>query len=52
VNNGGTRGSVYGAFVGKTVKMNGTTDLHYDEALASGGTVNNYKIVSWFEDTR
>ena len=52
VNNGGTRGSVYGAFVGKTVKMNGVTDLHYDEALGAGGTINNYKIVSWFEDTR
>lgn len=52
VNNGGTRGSVYGSFVGKTVKMNGVTDLHYDEALGAGGLVNNYKIVSWFEDTR
>jgi hypothetical protein len=52
INNGGTRGSVYGSFVGKTVKMNGVTDLHYDEALGSGGTVNNYRIVSWFEDTR
>jgi len=52
INNGGTRGSVYGSFVGKTVKMNGVTDLHYDEALGAGGTINNYKIVSWFEDTR
>ncbi|MFN2476261.1 MAG: hypothetical protein ABR526_07980 [Chthoniobacterales bacterium] len=52
VNNGGTRGSVFGSFVGKTVKMNGVTDLHYDEALGSGGLINNYKIVSWFEDNR
>lgn len=52
INNGGTRGSVYGSFVGKTVKMNGVTDLHYDEALGAGGAVNNYKIVSWFEDNR
>ena len=52
INNGGTRGSVYGSFVGKTVKMNGVTDLHYDEALGAGGIPNNYKIVSWFEDTR
>ncbi len=52
INNGGTRGSVFGSFVGKTVKLNGVTDLHYDEALGSGGTINNYKIVSWFEDTR
>jgi hypothetical protein len=52
INNGGTRGSVFGSFVGKTVKMNGVTDLHYDEALGAGGIINNYKIVSWFEDTR
>lgn len=52
INNGGTRGSVYGSFVGKTMKMNGVTDLHYDEALGSGGVINSYKIVSWFEDTR
>ena len=52
INNGGTKGSVYGSFVGKTVKMNGVTDLHYDEALGAGGVVSNYKIVSWFEDTR
>lgn len=52
INNGGTRGSVYGSFVGKTVTMNGVTDLHYDEALGSGGTVAGYRIVSWFEDNR
>jgi hypothetical protein len=52
INNGGTRGSVYGSFVGKTVKMNGVTDLHYDEALGSGGMISNYKIASWFEDAR
>jgi hypothetical protein len=52
INNGGTRGSAFGSFVGKTVKMTGVTDLHYDEALGSGGLISNYKIVSWFEDTR
>jgi hypothetical protein len=52
INNGGTRGSVFGSFVGKSVKMTGVTELHYDEALGSGGIINNYKIVSWFEDTR
>ena len=52
INNGGTRGSVFGSFVGKSVKMVGVTDLHYDEALGAGGVINNYKIVSWFEDTR
>jgi hypothetical protein len=38
--------------VGKTVAMTGVTNLHYDEALGSGGIINNYKIVSWVEDTR
>lgn len=52
ISNGGTRGTVFGSFVGKTVAMTGVTDLHYDEALGAGGVINNYKIVSWFEDTR
>ena len=52
VNNGGTRGVAYGSFVGKTFTMTGATDLHYDEALGSQGRISNYKIVSWFEDTR
>src|SRR5438552_6057192 len=50
---GGTdHGHVYGSFVGKTVVMNGVTNLHYDEALGTGGPVTSYKIVSWFEDNR
>ena len=52
INNGGTKGSVFGSFVGKTVTMDGVTDLHYDEALSAGGRITDYKIVSWFEDTR
>lgn len=52
VNGAGSNGHVYGSFVGKTVVMTGVTNLHYDEALAAGGLINNYKIVSWFEDTR
>ncbi len=52
IHNSGTRGTVFGSFVGKKVVMDGITDLHYDEALGAGGIVNNYKIVSWFEDTR
>ena len=50
MNNAGTRGIANGSFVGKTFKMTGGTDLHYDEALGSGGRIANYKIVSWFED--
>lgn len=52
INNGGTRGIAHGSFVGKTFTMTGATDLHYDEALGSMGRISNYKIVSWFEDTR
>ncbi len=52
VNGGGSSGHVFGSAVGKTVTMTGVTNLHYDEALSSGGLINNYKIVSWFEDTR
>ncbi|MEP6936797.1 MAG: hypothetical protein ABI871_01895 [Chthoniobacterales bacterium] len=52
VNGGGTNGHVFGSVVGKTMTMTGVTNLHYDEALSKGGTINNYKIVSWFEDNR
>lgn len=52
VRGGGTDGHVFGSAVGKTVTMNGVTNLHYDEALSAAGLINNYRIVSWFEDTR
>ena len=52
VNGGGTNGHVFGSVIGKTVTMTGVTNLHYDEALNGAGLVNNYQIVSWFEDNR
>jgi type II secretory pathway pseudopilin PulG len=52
INGGGTNGHVFGSVVGKSVAMTGVTNLHYDEALADGGFINSYKIVSWFEDNR
>ena len=52
VNGGGSNGHVYGSIVGKTVTMTGVSNLHYDERLGSTGMINNYKIVSWFEDNR
>src|SRR4030081_472663 len=52
INGGGTSGHVFGSVVGKSVKMTGVTNLHYDEALTSTGWIGNYKIVSWFEDNR
>ena len=52
VNGGGSSGHVFGSVVGKTVVMTGVTNLHYDEALGGVGLINNYRIVSWFEDNR
>src|SRR5437764_1115047 len=52
INGGGTNGHVYGSIVGKTVTMTGVSNLQYDEQLGSKGMINNYKIVSWFEDNR
>jgi len=52
INGGGTTGHVFGSVVGKTTSMTGVTNLHYDEALAATGLINNYRIVSWIEDTR
>jgi hypothetical protein len=52
VNGGGNTGHVFGSVIGKSVVMTGVTNLHYDEALASSGMINNYEIVSWVEDTR
>ena len=49
---GGNTGHVFGSVVGKTVFMNGVTNLHYDEALNDMGLINNYQLVSWVEDTR
>lgn len=49
---GGNADSIFGGFVGKTVNMTGGQAVHYDEALADGGLFSDYKIVSWFEDTR
>lgn len=52
INGGGTNGHVFGSVVGKSVTMTGVTNLHYDEHLGTIGLINNYKIVSWFEDSR
>jgi hypothetical protein len=52
INGGGTNGHVFGSVVGNTVTMTGVTNLHYDERLGTTGVINNYKIVSWFEDNR
>jgi hypothetical protein len=49
---GGESDTIFGAFVGHKILMTGVQSVHYDEALADGGLINDYKIVSWFEDER
>jgi hypothetical protein len=49
---GGNTDNIFGAFVGNTVRMTGVQSVHYDEALADGGLITDYKIVSWYEDER
>ncbi len=34
------------------VYMIGVQQVHYDETLADGGLISDYKVVSWFEDDR
>jgi hypothetical protein len=52
VNGAGSNGQFFGSIVGATVTMTGVTNLHYDEAMGAGGLIDNYRIVSWFEDNR
>ena len=49
---GGTSDSIFGSFVGWNISMTGVQAVHYDEALAEGGLISDYKVVSWFEDVR
>jgi hypothetical protein len=49
---GGSNGDFSGSVVGKTIFMNGVTQVHYDESLIRNGLTVGYRIVSWLEDTR
>ncbi len=49
---GGSSDSIFGSFVGWRVTMTGVQAVHYDESLGDGGLISDYKVVSWFEDTR
>lgn len=44
--------TIFGSFVGNNIIMTGVQSVHYDEALADGGLVGEFKVVSWFEDVR
>ncbi|MDQ3623639.1 MAG: hypothetical protein M3463_14310 [Verrucomicrobiota bacterium] len=52
INGGGNSDNIFGSFVGWDISMTGHQAVHYDEALADGGLISDYKVVSWFEDTR
>jgi hypothetical protein len=49
---GGSNGNYFGSIVAKTITMSGNTAVHYDESLAAGDYVTDYKVASWFEDNR
>ena len=49
---GGSADTMFGSFVGWRISMTGVQAVHYDEALADGGLISDYKVVSWFEDVR
>lgn len=46
----GNRGDIFGAIIANTIFFNGTTSLHYDQALGDLGAVIDYRISSWYED--
>lgn len=46
---GGSSGNVMGAVVAKTISMNGGTNFHYDEALASLTAGGGYRTSQWKE---
>lgn len=46
---GGSSGMVLGSVIGKSITMNGGTDFHYDEALATLSAGNPFGIVKWRE---
>ncbi len=49
---GGNTDTIFGSFSGHTITMTGVQSVHYDEAMADGGLISDYKIASWFEDVR
>ena len=48
----GSAGTMWGAIVGRSISMGGTTYIHYDEALAEKGKILDYRITNWFEDSK
>lgn len=48
----GSNGTYWGALVGKSISMGGSSTIHYDEALADQAHITDFRIQSWFEDNR
>ncbi len=44
----GGNSEMYGAFVGKTLRLTGTTGIHYDECFGEGG--GPFRVVFWRKD--
>jgi hypothetical protein len=49
---GGNADTIYGAFVARTITMTGVQAIHYDEAMAEGGLIADYRVISWYEDMK
>lgn len=48
--NDAANNDVYASFVVRKFKAQGVTQVHYDEAMASLGTVTDYVVSNWTED--
>lgn len=49
---GGNADTIYGAFVARTITMTGVQAIHYDESMAEGGLIADYRVISWYEDLK
>ncbi len=49
---GGSSGAFFGSVVGDTIKLTGVERFHYDEAMTTTGAITDYRIASWFEDSK
>ncbi len=50
VKGGGSNGDMFGSITANSISFNGTTSLHYDQALGDHGAVIDYRVASWHED--
>ncbi len=49
---GGANGTYVGSIAGKTVFLNGNTNVRYDASIAGSGLITRFAIASWFEDVK